>query len=80
MDGAQPFVAAEPNELLVAATLALALTRSAQAEHASLAQTEQRPRQRSLLRPPDARAAAAAAVAASSLSLPPRVCVSALER
>ena len=54
-----------------AATLALALTRSAQAERASLAQTEQRPRQRSLLRPPDARAAAAAAVAASSLSLPP---------
>ena len=54
-----------------AATLALALTRSAQAERSSLAQTEQRPRQRSLLRPPDARAAAAAAVAASSLSLPP---------
>ena len=54
-----------------AATLALALTRSAQAERSSLAQTEQRPRQRSLLRPPDARAAAAAAVAASSPSLPP---------
>ena len=56
-----------------AATLALALMRSAQAERSSLAQTEQRPRQRSLLRPPDARAAAAAAVAASSPSLPPSV-------
>jgi len=55
-----------------AATLALALTRSAQAERSSLAQTEQRPRQRSLLRPssraPRARCAAAAAPPSPSVS------------